>query len=68
MADFGDIAGNINELHTEQALKAAVAAAKRHRDTLLHYSGTCMNCSETIDTGRFCDPDCRRDFELRTRR
>ena len=36
--------------------------------TKIPFSGFCLSCEEPISERRFCDSDCRKDFEDRTKR
>lgn len=44
-----------------------VTAALSHRKKELPTTGRCLNCDEPTGTQRFCDVDCRDDFEKRNR-
>lgn len=52
-------------LHQEMANEAALEAQRRRADAAkLAYSGTCYYClSEVKSPLRFCDQDCRNDFD-----
>jgi hypothetical protein len=39
----------------------------KHRKPQLPFIGACHNCSEPIDRGSFCSPECREDAEQRER-
>ena len=48
------------DLTQEQALTAAL----RRRHATLPAVGQCYSCAEPVDDGaRFCDADCRQDWE-----
>lgn len=38
------------------------------RQPTLEFTGMCHNCEAPIAKGKFCDGDCRDDFERRTTR
>lgn len=58
MADFGDDAQALSE----QILAKTLA----NRKTLsIPFSGRCLACDEPVEEARFCDGDCREDFEQR---
>lgn len=57
--DIVDQASEVVELLTIEAL------ARRLPE--LPHNGHCYNCDDRLPTGTFCDSDCRRDHELRTR-
>lgn len=58
--DIYDKATEIEELHRENAIKAARDRATKTEK----FTGHCLNCNEQITVGRFCDADCRSDYEL----
>ena len=43
------------------------ALAEVQRIPVLPFTGECHNCGESIRVGKFCDSDCRDDFERRER-
>lgn len=66
MADEADLANECVAQDLERAMRkqrmeaAALAAALQRR------SGRCLNCEEDVEPGkRFCDEDCKEDFEKR---
>lgn len=54
------------DLANEQA-ELMLASARLRRKPTLPAVGKCYNCEEDIKAGTFCDPDCREDYEKRTR-
>jgi len=45
-------------------INQALAAAMRRRHATLPAVGQCYSCAEPVDDGaRFCDADCRQDWE-----
>lgn len=58
-ADMNDAASEIEAFNLELAL--------RTRKPELPITGTCYNCDEPIPDARFCDADCRDDYEKRVR-
>lgn len=46
-------------------LDQAIALQRRCEE--LPPTGRCYNCRDTVDSGAFCDPDCRDDYEKRKR-
>lgn len=61
MADIIDQANDRAEMDLQRALTAALRSAP-----VLPFIGECHNCSEPLPGSlRFCDADCRSDFELR---
>lgn len=59
MADVADQAADYQEKMIAEAIKL------RKQQPI--GTGFCNNCFEPIDVGRFCDCDCRDDFEKRNR-
>jgi hypothetical protein len=54
--------------HIEKSMAAALEA-QRNKPPLMPPTGNCYNCGESVaDGAKFCDIDCRHDFELRNRR
>lgn len=47
------ISRKISEIRSEKALQA---------------TGKCLNCDEQVESGLFCDPDCRDDYDFRLKR
>ncbi|WP_372941466.1 hypothetical protein [Shewanella sp.] len=59
MADNIDRANEITEQLKERQIKAA-----RENTSLAKATGYCLNCSEKLnDSRRWCDPNCRDDWE-----
>lgn len=56
-----DRAVEAEEWYRSQALETAASHLK------MPPVGFCYNCDEVLSVGCFCDPDCRDDYELRTR-
>lgn len=61
MADVIDKANDLAEMERNAAIRDALRA------TGPHYTGMCWNCSEPLEEGAFCDPECASDHELRNR-
>ncbi|MBM7070901.1 DUF2116 family Zn-ribbon domain-containing protein [Shewanella sp. 202IG2-18] len=62
MSDNADIAADLQEQHIKAALSSRDTSPK------LKFTGYCHNCEESLKEGeRFCDADCRDDFEQRQR-
>lgn len=60
----GDIA---DQAQRTEALFLKVALSQRAQE--LPHRGICYNCDEPLPhNAAFCDPDCREDYEKRTRR
>lgn len=36
----------------------------RAQNKPLKFTGHCLSCNEILQIGRFCDAECREDFEL----
>ena len=63
MSDFADLASEREELDRALALRAAF----RHEQPLPAI-GQCHNCQASLPQGvRFCDCDCRNDYDARQR-
>ena len=60
MDDF-DKASDLEQLYREQAIKSV-----RDHDMNFKAVGVCLNCGAKTKK-RFCDIDCRNDFEKRTK-
>lgn len=58
--DIFDQATEIEERHRELAIQATRERSKQAEK----FTGHCLNCNEQITVGRFCDSDCRDDWEL----
>lgn len=51
----------------QRNLERAIEAARSREVRILAFTGRCYNCDERLGPGhRFCDADCRDDFEKRT--
>lgn len=61
MADEIDKANDLAEMERSQAVRDAL---KKRGPA---YVGRCHNCDDPIDTGAFCSPECRGDYEKRER-
>lgn len=62
--DVLDVASDNSEAWTASAVDNVLGSA-RH----LKPKGICHNCADPIETGmRFCDEDCRDDYEWRQQR
>ena len=54
--------------HIEKSMAAALEAQRNKRD-VMPPNGKCYNCEESVTDGaKFCNIECRQDFELRNRR
>lgn len=63
MSDFADLASEREELDRDLALKAA-----HNHAPALSATGYCHNCEAPLPEGlRFCDCDCRNDYDSRQR-
>ena len=63
--DLTDQASDLEELHREKAYMAVQAALRRDQTSP---AGECRYCVQKIaPEARFCDADCRDDFERETR-
>lgn len=52
----------------EALLAEQLRLARQKTPELISFTGKCHNCHESLDDGkRFCDVDCREDFEARKR-
>lgn len=61
-ADFADIAQDYVEIHIDNAI------AKRRPTLSLPFSGFCLCCKEPVVERRFCDKDCRENYEIAQKR
>ena len=53
----------------QMLIDSRIEDAIRSRKTLsLPFSGFCLSCQEPIGARRFCDADCRSDYEAGLRR
>lgn len=52
----------------EQQLRIDVALRSRRCYEQPQATGECLNCGERLQDGRWCDSDCRHDWELRNAR
>ena len=59
MTDQLDQENELSEQHLQHALNT-----KAHQP---RYTGLCHNCTEHIEAGAFCSPECREDWEQRQR-
>lgn len=59
MSDAADEAQEFEQMRRDIAL--------RKRKPACAYTGVCYNCEAGIDSGLFCDSDCRKDFEQRSK-
>lgn len=55
MADIIDAANDLTDLITQNAID--------NRAAPLTFTGKCLNCGEDINSGNYCDKDCREDYE-----
>jgi hypothetical protein len=55
--DFADSAQDLQELLLKRTLE------NQSQKTSAAFSGFCLSCEEPIENRRFCDSDCREDFE-----
>lgn len=60
MPEIIDQANELVELTIQHALA--------NRPPQIPFTGKCRNCNEIINTGHYCDKNCRDDFEKRMRR
>lgn len=67
MSDHADEAAELQELAIQAAQHAHQKAAARLKAALGEATGRCLNCQEEIEEGRFCDEDCREDFQKRVK-
>lgn len=52
----------------EALLAEQLRLARQKAPEPLAFIGSCYNCNEALEAGhRFCDVDCREDFEARKR-
>lgn len=65
MSDAADAAGDEQELVEALLLRQHREAAAQHQQVLGTYTGHCLNCEEPLETGRYCDEECRYDHEKR---
>ena len=56
--DFADDAQFRTEAHIDAALK-------RRQTLTVPFSGFCLSCKEPVGKRRFCDSNCREDYEAR---
>lgn len=64
MPDFADLAAEREQIDTERAISAARAGSSAEPVPC----GQCHNCLEPVGEGaRFCDADCRDDWQQRNR-
>ena len=56
----------MDEIDLVQENMARESLIKPAKKKELKYKGTCYNCDESVSfPARFCDVDCREDYELR---
>jgi hypothetical protein len=65
MSDAADAAGDEQELVEALLLRQHQEAAAKHREALNAFTGECLNCDAPLETGRYCDENCRIDHEKR---
>ncbi len=58
MADCVDTANALSELHL-------AADIKNVKSSPLPFTGFCYNCNDELAVMRFCDADCRDDYQKR---
>ena len=61
--DDADYAENEQQLRIDLAMKNRVLHVPQQKDT-----GECMNCGDRIQVGRWCDAECRTDWDRRNAR
>jgi len=52
----------------EEQIRIDVAMRNRVCHEPQHATGECLNCGEKLQVGRWCDPECRTDWERRNAR
>lgn len=57
MADPADRAQDLIEAHNEMSIKS------RRQTLTVPFSGFCLCCGEPVEERRFCDSDCREEYE-----
>lgn len=65
MSDAADAAGDEQELVEALLLRQHREAAAKHQEALKVFTGKCLNCEATLEKGRYCDEECRKDHERR---
>lgn len=60
MADIADIGSDATEAATAESLAAVRAKAQIKK---FPFIGRCYNCERKLSEGRFCDAECRDDYE-----
>lgn len=55
-------------IEQERLLEDNLRQARASKALVLPDTGHCYNCDDTLVSGRFCDSDCRDDYELRQSR
>lgn len=63
-ADSLDNAAVEQERALQQSIRDQLA---KKQDSVLPLIGECYNCAEPLDGKRFCDADCRDDYQARLR-
>lgn len=66
MADSVDEANDNAAAAVERQVMAIRKSGLTTKVLPLSAQGKCLNCLEKIPVGRFCDADCREDYEKRT--
>lgn len=56
-------ADSVDEAAALQEMMVANALANRQMQPSMVYTGECHWCETPIDTGHFCDAECREDHE-----
>lgn len=66
--DFSDVASDVENDQREAAIFRAMTLANA-AGLVATRNGTCLNCeAENIGEKRWCDPECRDEFDGRRRR
>jgi len=65
MSDWTDNASELEMLQTQVAIERQRKAGQELEEVLSTAAGHCLNCEEPLEQGRFCDADCREDFQKR---
>lgn len=68
MADEVDLAAEYQEKEIAAILAGNEARKLSEERELLRSAGSCLNCQSIVSVGRFCDQDCRDDYERRVLR
>ncbi len=59
--DIADEAQDLTDLELDLALK------NLKQEHVLQATGSCYYCDDYVDSGLFCDSDCRDDYEVMLR-